>query len=415
MKINSINFLPVKPIKEILAKFKNGAKLFSFQGAVLDKSVLVSKGIIKEDTDLDAFFDEISFKIFNENNQEFSSALKRGEISLSSMAYNNIKFPYSAIATALDENKSDGYNLSRIEEYIRNGMSIGINFSNFENPTDEINKVNKYLKYREPNIQRPPAAIGLLNINHPKIIDFIKLKYIPDFSNWCFDLSVVIDDDFMKKLENNDAQASEIYRILLDSMNKSSEPGIIFSNKKNYLCDCCAAAPLNEGEKLTLGQVNLSKFCSNNKFDFEKLKKDTQLLCSAMKKIDENSYISVLGYQDLLNKMNLKYGSDEALSLTEQIMTVISKTAHDNNIKTAISPTGGVSRLLKTTPSIEPDIPDSISEIKTMAVFQKYLDGNISKTLLLNDNSTTDDVDNIVKMAYKSGLRGITVHHNINS
>lgn len=413
MKINSIIFSPIRPIKEILKKFKkDDTNSLSFLGADFDKNVLVSKGIIKQDSDLDSFFDDISYRIFNENNKEFSTALKNGEISLSTNAYDNLKSPYSAIGIVLDEKKSEAFNISRIGEHIRNLMGVGINFSNFENPNEAILKINSYMKFSEPNLRRPPAAIGLLDINHPGIIDFINLKNPPDYSKWCFNLSVIIDDDFMKRLENNDEQALKIYRALLDSMNKSSEPGIIFSNNKSYNCDCCAAAPLAENERLTLGQINLSKFCSDNKFDYKKLEKDTQLLSCAMKRLDENSYISILGYQDLLHQMGLKYGSDKALALTEQIMKTISKTAHKNGIKTAISPTGGISRFLKTTPSIEPAISDSVSEIKTMATIQKYLDGNISKTMLLNNNSTTDDLDNLVKMAYQQGLRGITVHHS---
>ena len=45
-----------------------------------------------------------------------------------------------------------------------------------------------------------------------------------------------------------------------------------------------------------------------------------------------------------------------------------------------------------------------------MSAFQKYLDGSISKTILLDKNASTDDIDKIIKMAYKEGLKGITVH-----
>ena len=248
-----------------------------------------------------------------------------------------------------------------------------------------------------------------MNIEHPKILDFITLKDNADYSKWCFDLSVVIDDEFMKKIDNNDIAAQKTYQTLLKSMKNSGEPAVIFSNNKNYICDCCAATPLKPSEGLTLGHINLAKFYNHKTLDYQKLKKNTQLLASGLKIVDKNSYIVILGYQDFLNKMNLEYGSKEANSILENSLKIIQETAHKNGLKTAISPTGTTSRFLKTTPSIEPKESNYAKEIETMAIAQKYLDGNISKTILLDKNATIDDIDKIIKMSYKKKLKGISI------
>ena len=411
MKINFIKFPP--KITRYANKYvsqKQIADSVSFSGANFDKNVLVSKKIIDENQDMNSFFDDVTNKIFKGNNEEFSRALKNGEISLSTSAYADIKHPYSATGLELDNDISDASCLRTLEQYVKDGIGFGINFSDFDNPKDKILKINSYLKYREPDVKRPPAAIGILDAEHPKVLEFIGIKDSADYSNWCFDLSLILNDDFMKRLENNDPEAKKIYESLLSSMLKSSEPGIIFSNNRNYLSDCCAAVPLKPDEKLTLGQINLSEFCLDGKVDYEKLKKDADILSQGMKKLDSNSYIGVLGYQELLNKLNISYGTKEAIEIAEKTMQTIQNEAHKHSIKTAISPTGNVSRLLKTTPSIEPDKSDYEAEIKTMAAFQKYLDGSISKTILLDKSASTDDVDKIIKMAYKEGLKGITVH-----
>ena len=104
--------------------------------------------------------------------------------------------------------------------------------------------------------------------------------------------------------------------------------------------------------------------------------------------------------------MNLKYGSDDALKLLENII----KTIKQNTKSIAIAPSGTTSRLLKTIPSIEPKEETTyLDELKTMAIIQKQIDGQISKTVNLKSSATFDDIDYIVQNAYSMGLKGITV------
>ncbi len=365
---------------------------------MFDLSILHKRQIIPFNKNINEFFDEISADIFVDFDlkKEFSTLLKSGYIALSTSAYANLSDPKSAIALEFK-------NLNSIKKYIIAGVGMGFNLSKFSNPVEILKEINSYLKSMELKVKRPVAGIALLDINHPKIVDFITLKDNRDYENWCFNLSAIIDDDFVLNFKN------PIYKTLINSMKKSGEPGVIFSNNKNFLCDCCAAAELKAGQGLTLGQINLSKFYKKE-FDFKLLSKSANVLSLALKKIVSEGFISILGYQDLLNKMKLDYGSDEALDILEKSLKTIKENSND--FKLCISPSGATSRILKTTPSIEPvgnEKTTYLDELNTMKIAQKYLDGGISKTILLKKHHTIEDVNTIIQYSKKYGLNGITV------
>ena len=429
MKIPKIQNFKINPFlnsfKSTIGTVYNSAKADSFSYCADDfnKDVLVKRGIIPENKNLSEFFDEVSAKVFkDENAKTFSSLLKGGYITLSTSCYTDLSSPYSAKGIGLKPSIYPSGACAILEDEISKGRGIGINFSKFNNPIEYIRKINSYFKYREPSLKRPPAGIALLNVNHPQILDFITLKDDEDFKNWCFDLSVVIPKDFISKVKNNEnieltngkkLSAREIYGTLVNSMTKTGEPGIIISNDKDYLCDCCAAVPLKENEGLTLGHINLSKFYHNSKLDKELLNKSADILSKAMKNIDPNGYIGVLGYQTLLDKMGLNYGEAEANKVLEECLAIIKIETAKNGIKTAISPTGNISKFLNVSPSIEPVDNSKVSyyqEIDTLILAQKYTDGNISKTIILKPNHNIEDVDNILMYCMDKELKGISVY-----
>ncbi|MBR2068204.1 MAG: hypothetical protein IJ877_00440 [Candidatus Gastranaerophilales bacterium] len=391
------------------------------ENAHINKKPLIDRRIIKADENINEFFDKISAQIFPNSNTApyFSQLLQYGYVSLSSSCYEDLKTPYSAKAVKLNPNKFPSQNCAFLEEYIKDGTGVGVNFNNFKNPIEQIKQINGYFKFRQPSTLRPPAGIALLSINHPKIIDFIKLKDNEDPKDWCFDLSVVMDDKFLSLVDTNqnvkmqdgsELPAREIYNTLLNSMQKTGEPGIVFSNNPNYICDCCNAVELKEGQGMTIAHINLSKFYNpkTNKCDCDYLKYASDMLSHAVKNIDKNGMLGVLGYQELLDKMNIPYGSKEANQVLEDCLTIIKMSG----CKMALSPTGTTSRVLKTTPSIEPSSNQNLSytkEIDTLAHAQKYLEGGISKTIHLKKGATQDDIDEIVRYSKKKNLKGITV------
>ncbi len=398
MIINPIR--PVYFVRKYPQKINLKTDFCTIENSCINKKPLVERKIIDNNQSINSFFNNIASLVFADTNdrEQFSALLKKGFVTLSSSCYMDLKNPESAYGVVLERNRVD---LESFDAYINKGQGIGVNFSQFSNPTDEIIKLNKYFKQKEPLSIRPPAGIALLDINHKKIKEFIELKNNANYNDWCFDLSVIIDDNFFNNPDN------KLYAALLNSMLKKGEPGVIFSNNKNYICDCCAACELKPNEGLTLAHINLSKFYNykTNNVDYNYLYTVSRLLKKAMDNIDKNAYIGVLGYQDLLDKLNYDYGSKEALGVLENCLKTIKKT----NCKTALSPNGTTSRILGVYPSIEPKEKNIDKELITLQTAKKYMDGQISKTIILKRNATIEDVDRIIKTAKKIGLSGISV------
>ena len=81
---------------------------------------------------------------------------------------------------------------------------------------------------------RKGALLMSLDINHPEIETFMTIKSDLKRINKA-NLSVEIDDNFMQKVEQGDAEASRIFNILCEQACKYAEPGVIFTNRfRNY-------------------------------------------------------------------------------------------------------------------------------------------------------------------------------------
>ena len=416
--IYSIQPLKVTNVQPVYYQQPDTVKV---ENPYINKKPLIDRKIIKENENINEFFDKISSQIFKDSSTApiFAQLLKYGYVSLSSSCYEDLKTPYSAKAVKLNPNKLPSQNCAYLEEYVKEGIGVGVNFNEFKNPIEQIKQINGYFKFRQPTSIRPPAGIALLSVNHPKILDFIKLKDNSNFDDWCFDLSVIMDDKFLSLVDTNqnikmfdgsEMPAKEIYSALLNSMKKSGEPGIVFSNNPNFICDCCNATELKENQTLTLAHINLSKFYNpkTNRCDCDYLKYVSDILAHAARNIDKNSYIGVMGYQELLNEMGLKYGTKEANQVLEDCLTIIKLSG----CKMALSPTGTTSRILKTTPSIEPSDNKDLTykqEIDVMAHAQKYLEGGISKTIQLKQGADIKDIDEIIRYSKTKNLKGITV------
>lgn len=130
---------------------------------------------------------------------------------------------------------------------------------------------------------RRGASIGILNVDHPEIVDFINAKLHGDLTN--FNLSVGITDAFMEALEqgaewplsfngqvHETVPVPELWELIVKAAHACGDPGIIFVDrlqKHNPVpkmainsTNPCGEQPLCPGESCLLGSINLARVVS---------------------------------------------------------------------------------------------------------------------------------------------------------
>ena len=299
----------------------------------------------------------------------------------------------------------------------KSGGGTGFNFSNLRSCGARVNSTNgrasgpisfmglfdKATETVQQGGMRRGANMGILNVDHPDIHEFIHCKD-KDGTIANFNISVGVYDSFMEKAEADPAgPEAELLDEIAETAWRTGDPGIIFLdaiNRGNTTPDLgpltstnpCGESPLYPNEACNLGSINLAKMVNKGEFDYELLKKTaavaTRFLDSV---IDVNHYplpeiseavrhtrkigLGVMGWADLLFRLRMPYDSDRALELAERIMSVIKETAHETSVElgkekgipaalehlgrrnatlTCIAPTGTIALLADCSSGIEP-------------------------------------------------------------
>jgi len=215
---------------------------------------------------------------------------------------------------------------------------------------------------------RRGANMGILRIDHPDIIDFIRAKERDgDLNN--FNLSVALTEKFMQAVEKNEEYdlvaphtnevkkrlpAREIFNLLVQKAWESGDPGIIFLDRINRdnptpdqgeieSTNPCGEQPLLPFEACNLGSINLAlmyKKGADHDIDWKELKRTVHLsvrfldnvidasrypLPAITDKVNMNRKIGlgVMGFADLLYQLEVPYNSQEALNLADRIMKFV--------------------------------------------------------------------------------------------
>lgn len=275
--------------------------------------------------------------------------------------------------------------------------------------------------------KRRGANMGILNVDHPDIEEFVSAKKEPGILN-NFNISVGISDEFMQAAVINGGwslihpntkktvkkiNAGILWNDIVESAWQTGDPGLIFLDTINAgnptpalgkieSTNPCGEVPLLPYEACNLGSINLSKFIgqknSRNEIDWQGLEEVVSIAVRFLDNVIEvNNYIipaikemtlgnrkiglGVMGWAELLIELEIPYDTEEAVLLAKQLMQFIREKSREASAELAkqrgvfpnwdksiyapgtpvrnatcnsIAPTGTISIIGDTSPSIEP-------------------------------------------------------------
>jgi ribonucleoside-diphosphate reductase alpha chain len=213
--------------------------------------------------------------------------------------------------------------------------------------------------------KRRGANMGILNANHPDILEFVRLRFNgKPLQN--FNLSVGITHQFMEAVERDvdwelihpnsgkpirKIKARLIWEAIIQGAWESGNPGIVFLdtvNESNPMIGLgrieatnpCGEVPLIDFEACNLGSINLSKFLKKGLVDWDFLRDSVHTAIRFLDNVIEvNKYpdkkilnatignrkigLGVMGWAEILIQMNISYDSEEAVDLAKKVMKFI--------------------------------------------------------------------------------------------
>jgi ribonucleoside-diphosphate reductase alpha chain len=255
-----------------------------------------------------------------------------------------------------------GFSFSRLREAnsrvkTTNGVSSG--------PLSFLKVFNASTDAVKQGGTRRGANMAILSVTHPQILEFITCKEdTKELTN--FNISVAINEDFMNAVQQdteydlisphtgektNSLKARDVFALMVEMAHKNGEPGIIFIDRINQFnptphigmiesTNPCGEQPLLPNEACNLGSLNLNAVIKDNKIDWEYLKNivydSVEFLddvidrsqfplpeIDEMVKSNRKIGLGIMGWADILFRMNIAYDSQEALDLAEDVMEFI--------------------------------------------------------------------------------------------
>jgi ribonucleoside-diphosphate reductase alpha chain len=238
---------------------------------------------------------------------------------------------------------------------------------------------------------RRGANMGILRIDHPDILEFIRIKRTGgELTN--FNISVAMTDAFIRALKNNTSyelinprsgtsvgmmHARDAFDEIVQSAWETGDPGIVFIDRINSAnptphigsiesTNPCGEQPLLPYEACVLGSFNLGKYVKQPQvsvqemkdrnmhqgIDFQKLARDIRTAVRFLDNtIDVNKYpvpeieqmhkgnrkigLGVMGWADMLILLGIPYNSRKAFRLARELMKFITSAARQESVELA--------------------------------------------------------------------------------
>lgn len=229
---------------------------------------------------------------------------------------------------------------------------------------------------------RRGANMGILQYDHPDIMEFILCKRKRQITN--FNISVAVSDSFMEKVQRGAdydliaphtgepvgrLNARKMFDEIVESAWQSGDPGLIFIERVNQgpanpvskmgpveATNPCGEQPLYPNEACNLGSLNLMAFAAQSQsvwdLDWVELEKAVRLCVRFLDDVIEvNPYplpeidaavksnrrigLGVMGWAHLLFRLGIPYESEDALSLGRRVMQFINQIGHEESERLA--------------------------------------------------------------------------------
>ena len=234
---------------------------------------------------------------------------------------------------------------------------------------------------------RRGANMGILRVDHPDIIEFIRAKEKEgEFNN--FNLSVGLTEAFMRAVEADQEypliapntgkekgrlRARDVFDLLVKKAWESGDPGIVFLDRINRdnptpaqgemeSTNPCGEQPLLPYEACNLGSINLAAFVAPG-HDADKNPAEKGILWKELARvihlgvrfldnvIDASRFpldrisdrvrnnrkigLGVMGFADLLYQLGIAYDSEQGIALAERVMEFVNVEGHKASQKLA--------------------------------------------------------------------------------
>jgi len=228
---------------------------------------------------------------------------------------------------------------------------------------------------------RRGANMGILQVDHPDILEFIGCKLDGGIAN--FNISVAITDAFMAALASDGEydlvdphtkevirrlRAKEVFDRIVDAAWRSGDPGLVFIERVNRssanpvpaletieATNPCGEQPLAPNDACNLGSINLAAFVRDDpaapigwadlertvrtavRFLDDVIQVNPYPLEEIRREVSNNRRIGlgVMGWADFLIQLGIPYDSQAALDMAERVMEFLTTIGRDESARLA--------------------------------------------------------------------------------